>query len=75
MRPGFYMHRNAMDCFIEITRIQYQDLERLKARVRWLNLGYTGNPWVIRSNDAIEIKVNDLKNWISINPLTHRKLS
>lgn len=69
------MHRNAMDCFIEITRIQYQDLERLKARVRWLNLGYTGNPWVIRSNDAIEIKVNDLKNWISINPLTHRKLS
>lgn len=73
MRRGYYMHKDEMDCFIEILRSQYQDSKRFKGRARWWNLGFTGNPWVIRENDPIEIRVKDIKNWIPINPETHRK--
>lgn len=72
MSPGFYMHANAMDCCIEIIKVQYRDSKRIKARVRWWNLGFTGNAWVLRFNDPIEISTSELPNWKQINPLTHR---
>lgn len=69
MASGFYIHKNAMDCYIEILKVQYQDSKRIKARVRWWVLGYTGNPWVARFNDPIEIKLEDFKNnWIWFMP-------
>ncbi len=66
------MHKDAMDCFIELFKIQYEDSKRIKGRASWFNLGFTGNPWVIRLNDPIEIRQEHAEHWIPINPLKHR---
>lgn len=57
-----YMHRNAMDLCIQVLKIQYRDSRRIKLKVRWWNLGYTGNPWPLEM-ERIEIKTSDWLNW------------
>ncbi len=70
MRRGFYKHKESMDCFIEILRVQYQDSKRVRARVRWWCLGFTGNPWPIRENDPIVIDASQFNNWIRFDGVT-----
>lgn len=68
MRRGFYMHENAMDVAIEVTRVQYEDSKRIKFRGKYWNLGYSGTPWLIFHQDfALEINKADLPKWICIN--------
>lgn len=67
-RHGYYIHNTARDCFIEILKPQFQDLKRFKGRVRWWALGHTGNPWVLRMNDPIEISADQFANWRPFNP-------
>lgn len=67
-RAGYYIHTTAKDCFIEVLKSQFQDSKRFKGRVRWWALGYTGNPWVLRWNDPIEISADQFKNWKHFNP-------
>lgn len=72
MRPGYWMHTNAMDVFIEVVRIQYQDNKRLKLKVRWWNLGYVGRPYCITYRpDTVTINFRDQFKWL---PLTVSQL-
>jgi hypothetical protein len=72
-KPGYYIHEAAMDVFIEILKPQYQDEKRFKGRVRYWNLGFTGNPWVIGFNEPIEIQAKDFSKWRHFNPETEWK--
>lgn len=60
---GFYRHNQFKDVFIEIIKSQYQDAKRFKGRVRWWNLGFTGNPWILFPNEPIEINRKDMNDW------------
>jgi hypothetical protein len=44
---GLYKHKNSMDVFIKVLRTTYRDLNKVKMKVEWWNLGYTGNPWLL----------------------------
>lgn len=69
MTRGYYMHKNAMDVFIEIVKVQYQDSKRFKVKTLVWNLGYTGNPWpILPSFQKYEIKREDAKNWVRFDP-------
>lgn len=77
MRPGFWMHENAMDVCIEIIKVQYGDQKRTKFKVRWWNLGYTGNPWLIPYPDqfarpsVLELQNKDFSKWHNITHKMH----
>lgn len=71
----YYKHKNCMDVCIEILKIQFRNDKKLKARVTWWNLGYTGNPWVIHHNVPIEIQGKDLADWEEIDPTVKRKIA
>ena len=73
MRNGFWMHKHAMDVFIEVVRLQYRDMKRTRLKIRWWNLGYVGNPYCISSKiETVTIKTTDLANW---HQLTNRQLN
>lgn len=74
MTRGFYMHKNAVDVFIEVVKVQYRDAKRFKIKAIVWNLGYTGNPWILLpSFQKYEIKIEDAKNWIKFDPLNEYK--
>jgi hypothetical protein len=62
-KKGYYKHTECKDIFIEILNPQYQDTKRFKGRVRYWNLGFTGNPWVLLINEPVEIQAKDFNNW------------
>lgn len=74
MRPGFWMHENGMDVCIEVKRVQYSDSKRLKLKVLWWNLGYSGNPFLIYYNEQkVEILKKDLHKWHGISGKVFQK--
>lgn len=65
------MHKESMDiAFKIITSIEIG--ERGDGRHRtvligdWLNLGYTGNPWIIKHSARIEIPQDQMCEWVDI---------
>lgn len=67
MKNQTLIHKNAMDCYIEV--LEKTDEKWL---VNWWNLGFTGNPWLVLEHQLIEVKKEDEKNWIEIDPKTER---
>lgn len=65
-RHGYYRHKAFRDVYIEIINPQYKDEKKFKGRVNWWNLGFTGDPWIMRHNDPIEIEAKEFKNWTRI---------
>ena len=73
MTKGFYMHKDAMDVCMEVVRIPYRDNKRYRLKIRWWNLGYTGNPWLL---DPMLFSLTIFKtdaHWIYINNLMNKK--
>lgn len=64
----FYKHKNNVDVFIEVIKVQYRDAKRIKARVNFYNQGYTNNPWIILHNQPIIIVAEQFTNWVEIYP-------
>lgn len=61
------MHKNSMDVFFTVDRIQYSDAKRTKYRGRWQNLGYTGKPWDLESHQVtLTIYTHQAKDWIML---------
>ncbi len=70
MKPGrFYMHEKGMDVAIEVLRSYQIDQNRYSLKVRWINLGYAGTPWLAFGPERIEITNPD--NWRDITSLMH----
>lgn len=65
---GYYKHERSMDLVMEVLKTQYRDEKRIKVKVRWWNLGWTGNAWTF-GQEKLEIQVSDLKNWKPCNLL------
>ena len=63
---GFWVHNKTMDLCIEVLEVN-----GLKLKVRWWNLGYVGDPWPIDGTEYIEILPDGLKNW---SQLTHEQM-
>ncbi len=56
MRPGrFYMHEQGMDVAIEVLKSYRISANRYSLRVKWVNLGYTGTPWLVFGPERIEV--------------------
>lgn len=45
----YYMHQNAMDVCVLVLETQANGM----ALVEWYNLGYTGNPWQIPTDQQL----------------------
>jgi hypothetical protein len=61
------MHEKSLDVCLEVVRIQYQDMKRMKIRGRWWNLGYSGEPFNLNNNlVTVEIQSKDFKAWHDI---------
>lgn len=52
-----FMHKNAMDVFIEVLGVEGES-----HLVRWWNLGYVGKPWEM-DLEVVTIKKEDEHNW------------
>ena len=74
MRPGFWMHEDAMDVCIEVKRIQYSNTNKLVLKILWWNLGYSGNPFLLYYNpQTVTILRKDLHKWHGINGKFYQK--
>jgi hypothetical protein len=68
----YYVHHKFKDVFIEVCKIQYTGPTYRKMKVRWWNIGFTGNPWCLDSRPQI-IKIENKKwnqDWSWFDPLT-----
>jgi len=77
MNIGFWVHERFMDCFIEITKISYQDDKRIKCKALWWNLGFVGQPYQITFQPkTITILKEDLKSWkrVSVETLMNSRV-
>lgn len=69
-RPGFYIHENAMDTYMEVIKVQYRDHKRTKMRVVWWNMGFTNQPWKITQSHSLEISRKLSNGWRHFDPDT-----
>lgn len=70
----YYMHENCMDVCLQIIKVPYRDDKRVKVKAVWVNLGYTGNPYVIHPQpSSYTILKEDLKHWKNITSKIHDK--
>ena len=61
---GDWVHEDFMDVFIEVVKVQYADAKRIKLKIFWWNLGWTGSAMRIFPNSApFEIKAKDFARW------------
>ena len=76
-RRRFWMHENCLDVCIEVLKNWRFKPGVLTLKVRWWNLGYSGNPFMIPNEsgmplvETIEIKVEDWKKWKCIDDIMH----
>lgn len=57
-----YKHANCTDVFIEVLKVQYFDIKRVKVRVAWWNVG-TVSSFPLGIIETIEIKRQDILSW------------
>jgi hypothetical protein len=62
----YYMHKNAMDTAIQIRKIQYLGPEYIRMKTYYINLGYTGKPWVLREMNNFVVEDKEYANWIRL---------
>lgn len=68
-KPGrVYMHRKAMDVALLVDEVTGDEING-----RWMNLGYTGNPWIIER--ARGLKSLEPANWADITIVYKHKRS
>jgi len=61
------MHKNCMDVAFEVHEISKQKPGYYHIKGYWINLGYTGNPWVISNKETIVVSEDDFaSNWVDI---------
>ena len=61
------MHKDGMDCALDVIKIKKYSSKYLTVKAVWINLGYMGQPFVIDPKPStFKIKLEDRKNWINI---------
>jgi hypothetical protein len=63
----FYMHKAAMDLCIEVIALiggEFEDTQAVRA-VFW-NLGYSGKPWRVSTQDAVQYFKMYLPDWVHL---------
>ncbi len=64
MTRGFYIHKNSMDVFIEVLKVQYRGEKYQKLKVRWYNVGFEGKFWSLSDPQTIIVHSTHYTNWI-----------
>jgi len=62
----FYMHKNAMDVCVEVVKVTYQDSERIKLKVRWWTLGYSGTPFLTYDGQVKNVTIENPNDWVCL---------
>lgn len=73
MRAGrVYMHPNCQDVCMQIVKADDTQIGLLMVEVLWLNLGYTGKPWIVDSGEYYLSNANEWRDITSLmfNPRT-----
>lgn len=71
---SFYMHKNAMDCCIQVGSVRHRDPSQLVVAFRFFNLGYSGKPWPLSGYLVQEFDSSDfLMNWVNISDKVNLK--
>jgi len=63
----YWMHSQFRDIFIEILRVNYVYSDKIKLKIRYWNLGYTGKPYAIYDVQEYVILAEEYKDWIQLN--------
>ena len=62
----YYMHSNALDTAIQVIKVQFIAEEYVKMKADYINLGYTGKPWIMRRMNHFIVKKEQYDSWISL---------
>lgn len=57
-----------MDVFVEVLKTTYRGSKYRKIKVRWWNLGFTGNPWPLSCVETVTIQESDWYRWKLFDP-------
>lgn len=67
----FYMHKNAMDACIAITKSYYIRSKKLwSVKATWINIGYMGEPWPLGVTHRMNLKFDE---WIDVSHTMYNK--
>ena len=63
--PGFWIHKDAMDIFLEVQEVMHNGKSRSKLKVRYWSKGAVNEPWLVSTEtDNIMILVENYKDWV-----------
>lgn len=60
------MHKDCMDVAFEVYRTREYKPGEVNVKGRWINLGYTGHPWMLGLTTTIRIPKDKWDNWVDI---------
>lgn len=65
------MHKNGLDCALDIRQLRKNKDGIVTAYCHWINLGYTGNPWIV--DGKYHLYVLELNDWVDITSKVNNK--
>lgn len=61
----FIMNKKSMDICSEVLEISSLNDDSVTIKVRFWNLGYSGDPWILTGEfDSFDIKFTDVTDWV-----------
>ncbi len=69
----YYMHKDCKDVCIYIEDYDEYNAPKNVFTVEWWNLGYTGAPWPISSQEKMTVLDQDIPNWIDVTEIMFNK--
>ena len=62
----YYMHNKAKDVCIQVQKVRYIGHKSVTLLVHFVNLGYTGKPWIMLTSKSYTISQDQYSNYIEI---------